>query len=198
MSYTREEIKKALRCSPAQFLRQDQYLIEVDVHEQALCAALAWYLRGHFPSYNVDVEYNRKVVNGESEVKNPGGVRGGRIDLLVHRRGTGGPENNLLALEAKKAGHDFDRDEKRKKRRQRVVTETQCLIPLHTSCWGHSLPSPATEGAERLLGTRMARSAVKSSCSRSEAPRLHPRFPDFRFPIPHSRFPRQPWTYPSY
>jgi hypothetical protein len=73
----------------------DAELLIRDLHEKALTAHLANYLRPYFPDWHVDSEYNRdgpeiKKVDGIIVVP----------DIIVHHRGM---PDNLLVIEVKKS-----------------------------------------------------------------------------------------------
>ena len=110
------EIEGALDSAKRLFLNSDQTLLEIDANERSLTHKFAEYLQPIFTSWNVDCEYNRN--NGNSKrlhVLAPGCVSTDDTDantvypdIIVHRRAS---TDNLLVIEAKKAGRDksFDR-----------------------------------------------------------------------------------------
>jgi hypothetical protein len=81
--------------------------------ERAIAAALGWHIKAIMErSWNVDCEYNRTGAAYEAAVKrwhasSRADATAGQPppvipDLIVHRRGLPGKENNLLVLELKK------------------------------------------------------------------------------------------------
>lgn len=83
----------------------DSILLDYDVGERTIVAKLAAYLKGVFPSHDVDVEYNRhgldpKTVELSSECYG-GGDHRIFPDVIVHRRSE--DRQNLLVIEVKKS-----------------------------------------------------------------------------------------------
>jgi len=101
------------------FRRDDDYLLEHNLSERCIAARVALHLQRSFPDYSVDVEYNRagdtpKRLYLPEECANSFDDDGRALivpDIIVHRRGSAGP--NLLGIEIKKVGDprglDFDR-----------------------------------------------------------------------------------------
>jgi hypothetical protein len=89
-------------------------------NERAAAAAFGWDLRAVMERFwDVDCEYNRRGVSDTAAVKRwanpPAGEASGRLvapvvkpDLIIHRRGLSGPEDNLLVVELKKLDDDED------------------------------------------------------------------------------------------
>ena len=83
--------------------------------ERCIAARLSLYLQGVFPSYSVDVEYNRagwppKRLELPDECANARDENGDTLvlpDIIVHRRGPDGP--NVLVIELKKTTNPDDR-----------------------------------------------------------------------------------------
>jgi len=109
----KEELEKILSESVKELVSNDAYLLEHDVHEQAISAKLACYISKRMPfppseTWHVDVEYNR---NGKSpkSLANQGNVK---PDIIIHRRSLnndkGHENNNLLVIELKKNPTTFD------------------------------------------------------------------------------------------
>ncbi len=88
-----EKIKKAIDV----LYKKDKFLIDNKVHEQAICTSLACYLKGFFPEYDVDVEYNREGI-GENPKKNLENSKK-KPDIIIHKRGI--DKNNIMVIEAK-------------------------------------------------------------------------------------------------
>lgn len=113
------EVQRRVEAALARFLEQDVYLLEHNLHEQCISARVALHLQGLFPEYSVDVEYNRagdipKRLGLPDECANSFDEEGRALvvpDIIVHRRGTEGP--NVLGLELKKTsdprGSECDR-----------------------------------------------------------------------------------------
>ena len=90
--------------------------------ERAMTAALVWHVKAVMErSWDVDCEYNREDAGDGAEVKRWRALPDEQTpptvtpDLIVHRRGLPGPENNLVVIEVKKSG-DIDRSEGRTSR----------------------------------------------------------------------------------
>lgn len=90
----------------------DINLIEMNAGERVIAARLAFYLQGLFPTYNVDVEYNRHGVDPKSIHLGPEcGHEGENLivpDIVIHRRGN--DDYNILVLEIKKSTNPIPRD----------------------------------------------------------------------------------------
>jgi hypothetical protein len=92
-----KEVFQRFEKSLNEFLRSDNFLLEVRVNERAISHKLAEHIQSQFPEWNVDCEYNRvkydfKKVKGK--LVNP--------DIIVHHRNT---FVNLLVVEVKKSGN---------------------------------------------------------------------------------------------
>lgn len=103
-------------------LKKDLDLFKCDVSERTICAALMMHLKSAlwgtpFRTYHIDVEYNRnmdgavKTIIDDNEV-----VTNITCDLIVHSRGTSIEQDNLIALEMKKANRRNDEKQKDKNR----------------------------------------------------------------------------------
>lgn len=108
-------------------LKKDLELIKNDVSERTVCAALMTHLKGAlwgtpFCTYHVDVEYNRnkdgmiKTIIDEKNV-----VTNITCDLIVHSRGAYIEQDNLIALEMKKANRT-DAEKQKDKNRLKALT----------------------------------------------------------------------------
>jgi hypothetical protein len=119
------EIRERLLRSIQQVISNDLYLIEHNINEPTISHRLAIYLEPLFPEFNVDCEYNgdidadngRKYISilhdnaiqlgilnageGDQELIN----RYVYPDIIIHRRGRNGIENNLLIIEIKKSSN---------------------------------------------------------------------------------------------
>ena len=76
----------------------DQILIR-DGQEWALSNKLGMYLFQDFPGWHVDCEYNRTGFGDDPKRASDQGQK--RPDIIIHRRGLLGTENNLLWVEVK-------------------------------------------------------------------------------------------------
>ena len=120
-----EEIKQLLVETLQQVLDNDRYLLEHDINEPAISHRLAVYLETQFDDFNVDCEYNGNV-DADSRRKyirilGETAERLGKLDenannqdlvyrcvfpdIIVHKRGQNGSENNLLIVEVKKSSN---------------------------------------------------------------------------------------------
>ena len=87
----------------------DAYLFQVNVSERNLAGRLGMHLQPKLPEWHVDPEYNRMNGHDSKRIELPPVCAGYRNednlvlvspDLVVHRRGSDGP--NLLVVELKK------------------------------------------------------------------------------------------------
>lgn len=133
-------INKLLTDALEQLLRNDSHLLTRGLNERAISYRLALHLTSIFNNFNVDCEYNGNVddTSGRKYIRilqhrarelgllnkrelrlldaqNLGQEPASRLvypDIIIHRRGLNGPENNLLVIELKKAsnqkGVDWD------------------------------------------------------------------------------------------
>jgi hypothetical protein len=93
-------VKSAL----AAVIAEEYDLFMLGAGERAVVHQLAVYLRGLIGSeYDVDAEYDRQGINREQKLLPP--PTKGIPDVVVHQRGQGGPEANLLVVEAKRQWH---------------------------------------------------------------------------------------------
>lgn len=112
-------------------MKEDRFLLEYDVHEQTISHRIALYLEDKFPEHNVDCEYNNDLdsESGRKQVicgnkPDPSRVR---PDIIVHRRGLNGRDNNLLIVEIKKltgSTSDIEMDRKKIKKFLEVGIES--------------------------------------------------------------------------
>ena len=126
ISLIQEKLVEALN----ELFERDPYLIEKDLHERSITHRLAIYLEGRFPEYNVDCEYNGNVEEDsgkkyiyllkasaealgllkKDEQDKEVVERAVYPDIIVHKRGLNGPNNNLLIVEVKKSSNDNEGD----------------------------------------------------------------------------------------
>lgn len=113
-----------------QVLIKDKYLLEHDINEPAVSHRLAVYLESQFDGLDVDCEYNgnvdadrnRKYIILLKERADQLGLLKKKDrendqdlvylcvypDIIVHKRGRSGQENNLLIIEVKKSSNPDD------------------------------------------------------------------------------------------
>lgn len=99
-------IEKYLSNALDKLVKEDAYLLQIDINERSLSHRVATYLEIYFPEWNVDCEYNRN----HDDIKRIG-IKRCKVysddtqaytvfpDVIVHKRGT---NENLLAIEMKK------------------------------------------------------------------------------------------------
>lgn len=125
-----EVINQKLIEALQQLLTRDRHLLKEDINEPAISHRLAVYLESQFDDFNIDCEYNgnvdadsgRKYINilkDKAEQlklldKNTDDqelvYRCVYPDIIVHKRGYNGPENNLLIIEVKKSSNPNNGD----------------------------------------------------------------------------------------
>lgn len=104
-----EDLVLLFQSANRKLIKNDFDLFERETSERSICGALMIHLKGvlwgtPFSKYKVDVEYNRnrdgiiKTIIDEDEV-----VTSITCDLIVHSRGAYIEQDNLIALEMKKA-----------------------------------------------------------------------------------------------
>lgn len=101
---TDEEIKSAVQCA-IEKLKSETPCLNFEINERATAHRLAVHLENLFTDWNVDCEYNRdlEAIKLIAETSQTGRSS---IDIVVHRRGQRGRQNNLLAIEIKKKDSD--------------------------------------------------------------------------------------------
>lgn len=110
-----EQLREHLDAAVAQFLAHDAYLVENDANERSMTHRFAIYLQSRLPEFHVDCEYNRDGnVPKRLAIRQRTAVPDNDTDattifpdIIVHERGT---RNNILVIEAKKAGRPTERD----------------------------------------------------------------------------------------
>jgi hypothetical protein len=83
----------------------DFALFQKGVSEWAIAHRLAVYLERDFGGWHIDCEYNRQGIN--SKKRNDAGALI-RPDIIIHHRGEGHPDHNLLVIEVKLLNEDSD------------------------------------------------------------------------------------------
>jgi hypothetical protein len=122
---TQDEITGKIEAALGMLAEKDQQLLEFEANERSITHKLAQYLQPMFPEYDTDCEYNR--IGTEGTAKKLYGLQtdsgSGQTpvddlnattvypDIVVHKRGGTEVDDNLLVIEAKKAGLDttFDK-----------------------------------------------------------------------------------------
>lgn len=101
--YSNEEIKKNVQICLEELFKKDSFLIENEVNERSVSHKLAEYLQVQFPGWDVDCEYNKKMLHTKildgiqqcSEQKTTDRII---PDIIIHKRKT---DDNLLVVEIK-------------------------------------------------------------------------------------------------
>ncbi|MFZ2969717.1 MAG: hypothetical protein WA063_01065 [Minisyncoccia bacterium] len=98
--YSNEEIKNCLFIALDQLFRNDEFLLENEVHERSVAHKLAEYLQLSFPGYHVDCEYNRHGISTKKLPRECNGENKENVfpDIIIHHRGY---DNNLFVIEIK-------------------------------------------------------------------------------------------------
>lgn len=123
-------------------IKKDIDLIKRRTSERTICGALMLHLKSSlwgtpFSTYNIDVEFNRnkdgvvKTIIDKNEV-----ITNITCDLIVHSRGAYIEQDNLIALEMKKASRANDEKVKDKNRLMALTKENN-----HVWCYdGKTFP----------------------------------------------------------
>ncbi len=129
-----------------EFMRDDFELFETKVSERTLCGALKQHLDSHileteFKDYNIDIEYNR---NYNGRIKTCSVLDNGQhiitsitCDLIVHSRGKNIKQDNLIAVEMKKA---YRPKKEKDNDRRRLIALTKDSYDDVWSADGKTLP----------------------------------------------------------
>lgn len=105
---TRGDMERRIAEGIEELLADEAYLFEHRVSERTISQHLAVYFQKQFPSWDVDCDYNlagdvlKRITLSQrcrGQLRSTGAAS---PDVIVHRRGSGGP--NLLAVEIKKVG----------------------------------------------------------------------------------------------
>lgn len=131
---TYDQLKEMFLISNQCFIRDDKDLLDSQVSERSLCGALMLHLNRlmlrseDFEEYYTDVEYNRNRGNIKTIKKT---IRGHEeqivnvtCDLIMHSRGRHPEQDNLIAIEMKKATGRFSEKQKDKERLQALTKDT--------------------------------------------------------------------------
>ena len=118
-----DTIRQKLKNAAKKVLEKDSYLLVHDISERSIAHRLAMYLTPKFVDFDVDCEYNGNVEahNGRKYIYilKDTAQRLGLLnrnapdqeliyccvypDIIIHKRGRNGIENNLLVIEIKKS-----------------------------------------------------------------------------------------------
>jgi hypothetical protein len=116
----RERVESRLKEALVELRQRDEFLLASGAAERSVVAKLACYLVPRFPTYDVDVEYNRHGLVPKRLNLPPGWAEDGVQlivpDLIIHRRGH--DRDNLLVAEVKKSMNVTLRDHDRAKIRE--------------------------------------------------------------------------------
>lgn len=118
-----DAVKQKLTEALNEVIEKDKHLLKHNLSERSIAHRLALYLTPRFPDFDVDCEYNGNVdannrrkyiliLKGRAEAL--GLIKKDEIDqelidccvypdIIVHKRGKNGSENNVLIIEIKKS-----------------------------------------------------------------------------------------------
>jgi len=114
----------AVEAALQELLTKDRHLLEVDANERSLTHRFGMYLQQQLQHFDVDCEYNRngpvpKTISANliSPTADDTDAKTVFPDVIAHKRGRGGSENNYLVIEFKKStnttSHSVDLDKLR-------------------------------------------------------------------------------------
>ena len=112
-----DSLKKAIR----HLYTKEAFVVLVDANERCMAAHVFAYLKWHWPKslkdFDIDYEYNREGLNGDSKElfyrqSNESEMKWHDIipDMVVHKRGMPSPGENLCVIEFKKPGRNIGDD----------------------------------------------------------------------------------------
>jgi hypothetical protein len=114
---TEETIRAKIESALTELFNKDPVLLQVDANERSITHQLAIYLKERFQTYDVDCEYNRegtfpKRLQSFKRTVMTDDTNATTVfpDIIIHKRNE---PNNLVVIEAKKAGRD-DSDDRMK------------------------------------------------------------------------------------
>jgi hypothetical protein len=93
------ELRNKVDLAIDMFFARDSKLLDIDASEWAVAHRIALYLEKSLKGWNIDCEYNRVGVDGNTKHDTQGTYR--RPDIIVHHRGMVEKEHNLLVIEVK-------------------------------------------------------------------------------------------------
>jgi len=120
---TPEQIETILDTALANFVGDPRFkssgafLLERDANERTMAHHLAIHLIPHFNGWDIDCEYNRDGSDDNKTLELPKRTQPTSMDvdartvypdIIVHHRGDGGAENNLLIIEIKKSSNKLE------------------------------------------------------------------------------------------
>lgn len=137
-----ESLIEIFKKANTSFLKRDTKLILDDVSERCLCGGLMLFLHkeiqnSDFNKYYTDVEYNRNDREIKTIVNNNTQIIPITCDLIVHSRGENIQQDNLIAIEMKKAQAS---DLEKQKDRERLEALTKQTYDDMWSNDGTTLP----------------------------------------------------------
>lgn len=112
-----KEIKNNILRALEELIKNDYFLLTIEINERTLTHQLAIYLQKYFLEYHVDCEYNRngldkkKLDSFKKDIKSDD-IEASTVypDIIIHKRGT---RDNLVVIEAKKSTSDMTNDERK-------------------------------------------------------------------------------------
>lgn len=115
-----QEIENIIKEAVTILYRTEKELIDRQLHEQTISARIMLHLQHLLPEWHVDVEFNREQ---EADSKTDSSSKKRKPDIIVHKRGSGGPnlavilvkcewnsearENDQSAVRSIKEKHDY-------------------------------------------------------------------------------------------
>jgi hypothetical protein len=131
------EIQKKLKDAINQFVKNDYFLLEYAVREEAISHRIAVYLESLFTGYHVDCEYDGDLDSetGRKRVKyeDKEAESSVRPDIIIHHRGLNGRDHNQLVIELKKVTGDVNEINKDREKLKYFTSENQ-HIHFHYCC----------------------------------------------------------------
>ena len=99
MKMNPEELRNKVDLAIDMFFARDSKLLDIDASEWAIAHRIAVYLEEPLKGWNIDCEYNRVALEGNTKRDAEGIYR--RPDIIVHHRGMVEKEHNPLVIEVK-------------------------------------------------------------------------------------------------
>jgi len=94
-----EELTRKVDLAVHKFYARDSKLFDIDAAEWAVAHRIAVYLEKYFEGWNIDCEYNRVGLSGDTKRNTERAYK--RPDIIIHHRGMIEKEHNLLVIEVK-------------------------------------------------------------------------------------------------